>query len=212
MVFHGRGNKRDFVSRAETIRKAHDTIRYTIQCTQYDTFRDTFQWFAALSWEAKACDDGLRSGAPHSSCPPTGCAVMMCSSYNNGGLLGVFQVQCIWAKFTRFFWIYWLLMWYFFGSFLTLVYVTNVPYHTVIFFCVSRYISVPPYPRYTGVPVYPFSPIRKDWVREMMKFLCVCSDFPCSPGSIQLYCWEKIICGHDIDHVGSVLCTFFIMT
>ena len=90
-------------SRAETIRRAHDTIRYTIQCTRYDTFRDTFQWFAALSWEAETCDEGLRSGAPHSSC----------SSYNNGGLLGVFQVQCIWAKFTHLIWIYWLLMWYF---------------------------------------------------------------------------------------------------
>ena len=43
----------------------------------------------------------------------TGCAVMMRSSYNNGGLLGVFQVQCIWAKFTHLIWIYWLLMWYF---------------------------------------------------------------------------------------------------
>ena len=45
--------------------------------------------------------------------PATGCAVMMRSSYNNGGLLGVFQVQCIWAKFTHLIWIYWLLMWYF---------------------------------------------------------------------------------------------------
>ena len=45
--------------------------------------------------------------------PPTGCTVMMCSSYNNGGLLRVFHVQCIWAKFTCFIWIYWLLMWYF---------------------------------------------------------------------------------------------------
>ena len=38
---------------------------------------------------------------------------MMRSSYNNGGLLRVFQVQCIWAKFTHLIWIYWLLMWYF---------------------------------------------------------------------------------------------------
>ena len=45
--------------------------------------------------------------------PATGCAVMMRSIYNNGGLLGVFQVQCIWAKFTHLIWIYWLLMWYF---------------------------------------------------------------------------------------------------
>ena len=40
--------------RAETIRSAHDTIRYAIRCTRYDTyFHDTF---AILTWEAEACE------------------------------------------------------------------------------------------------------------------------------------------------------------
>ena len=50
--------------RAETIRPDHDTIRYAIWCTRYDMFRDTF---VILSWEADACDPGLRSEAPHST-------------------------------------------------------------------------------------------------------------------------------------------------
>ena len=45
-------------------RYAQTTIRYAIWCTRYDMFRDTF---AILSWEAEACDPGLRSEAPQST-------------------------------------------------------------------------------------------------------------------------------------------------
>ena len=100
--------------RAETIRSAHDTIWYAMRCTRYDTFRDTF---AFLTWEAEACDHGLRS------------EVLQSTDYN--GLHSndaqwlqqwrppqSFQMQCVCDEFTHFIGIYWLFLWY-------LVFVSN---------------------------------------------------------------------------------------
>ena len=69
------------LTRAETICPDHDKIRYAIWCAWYDMFRDVF---SILSWEAEACDPGLRT-------PPitTACAIMMRNGYINGGLLRV---------------------------------------------------------------------------------------------------------------------------
>ena len=87
-------------TRAETIRSAHDTIRYGIRCTRYDTFRDTF---AILTWEAEACDTGLRS-------------VSRCS---------VFVMNFIG--------IYWLFLWYLvFVSNFGMCYICTVSYRIVL--------------------------------------------------------------------------------
>ena len=91
-------------SRAETIRSAHDTIRCTIRCTQYDTFRDTF---AILTWEAEACDPGLRSEVLHST-------DYNCLRSNDAQWLQQwrppqsFKMQCVCDEFTHFIGIYWL--------------------------------------------------------------------------------------------------------
>ena len=99
-------------------RYAEPMIRYDTQYSAHDTIHSAihFNDLPLLAEKQRlvmtACDQEHRT--PHAPYwLRTSCAVMMYSSYNNGGLLGVFQVQCIWAKFTRFIWIYWLLMWYF---------------------------------------------------------------------------------------------------
>ena len=89
---------KQLLSRAETIRSAHDTIRYAIRCTRYDMFRDTF---AILTWEAEACDPGLRSEALHST-------DYNCLRSNDAQWLQqwrpprIFQMQCICDEFTHF--------------------------------------------------------------------------------------------------------------
>ena len=97
-------NITSYITRAETIRSAHDTIWYMIRCTQYDTFRDTF---AILTWEAEACDPGLRSEALHST-------DYNCLCSNDAQWLQQwrpprsFQMQCVCDEFTHFIGIYWL--------------------------------------------------------------------------------------------------------
>ena len=88
------------LNRAETIRSAHDTIR----CTRYDTFRNTF---AILTWEAEACDSGLRPEALHST-------DYNCLRSNDAQWLQQwrpprsFQMQCVCDELTHFIGIYWL--------------------------------------------------------------------------------------------------------
>ena len=110
-----------FISRVATIH--NDTIRYAIWCTRYDMFRDTF---AILSWEAEACDPGLRSEAPHST-------YYNCLRSNGAQWLQQwwppqsFQMQCLWWIYSC----YWNILVVICGiscSFLTLVSVTTVPY------------------------------------------------------------------------------------
>ena len=71
--------------RAETIRSAHDTIRYDA----HDTIRSAIHLPFLLGKQRlviSACDQ------KHCTPPTTtACAVMMHSGYNNGGLLGVFR-------------------------------------------------------------------------------------------------------------------------
>ena len=84
------------ICRAETIRSVHDMIRYTIWCTRYDMFCDTF---AILTWEAEACDPGLRSEALHCTC-------YNCLCSNDAQWLQQwrpprsFQMQCVCDEFT----------------------------------------------------------------------------------------------------------------
>ena len=112
-------NTGESMSRAETIGSAHDAIR----CTRYDTFRDTF---AILTWEAEACDPGLRSEALHST--DYNC---MCS--NDAQWLQQWRPprSVLW-------WIhsfYWNILIVFCGIlslFLTLAFVTFVPYRIVL--------------------------------------------------------------------------------
>ena len=90
--------------RAESIRPAHDTIRYAIWCTRYDTFRDTF---AILTWEAEACDPGQRSEVLHSTdynCLRSNDAQWL----QQWRLPWSFQMQCVCDEFTHFIGIYWL--------------------------------------------------------------------------------------------------------
>ena len=86
-------------------RYAQPTIRYdTIWWTRYDTLRDTF---AILTWEAEACDPGLRSEALHST-------DYNCLRSNDAQWLQQwrpprsFKMQCVCDEFTHFIGIYWL--------------------------------------------------------------------------------------------------------
>ena len=91
--------------RAETIRPAHDTIRCAKWCTRYDMFHDTF---AILSWEAEACDHGLRSEALNSiydSCLRSNDAQWLQQWWPPQS----FQMQCVFDEFSRVIGIYWLL-------------------------------------------------------------------------------------------------------
>ena len=111
-------------------RHAEPTIQYDTRYSAHDTIHSAIH-FNDLPLLAEKQRLAIRSTAL--LMPPTGCAVMMCSSYNNGGLLRVFQVQCIWAKFTGFNWIYWLLMWYFlFLSNFGICYKCTVSYHYLL--------------------------------------------------------------------------------
>ena len=68
-------------------------------------FRDTF---AILSWEAEACDPGLRSEAPHSTyynCLHSNDALWL----QQGRPPQCFQMQCVCDEFTCVIGIYWLL-------------------------------------------------------------------------------------------------------
>ena len=102
------------------IRPDHDTIWYAIRFTRYDMFRNTF---AILSWEAEACDPGLRSEAPHST-------YYNCLRSNDAQWLQhwrppqSFQMQCVCDEFTCVIGIYCGISY----SLLTLVCVTTVPY------------------------------------------------------------------------------------
>ena len=85
---------------------------------------------------------------------------MVRSSYNNGSLLGVFQVQCICAKFTHLIWIYWLLMWYFvFLSNFGICYKCTVSYRYLLL-RIAIHIGVPVSAVYrcAGVSFQPYSP------------------------------------------------------
>ena len=74
-------------SKAETIRSAHDTIRYDTRYDAHDTIRSATHLPFLLGKQRlviPACDQ------KHCNPPTTtACAVMMHSGYNNGGLLGV---------------------------------------------------------------------------------------------------------------------------
>ena len=104
----------------------HDTIWYAIRCTRYDMFRDTF---AILSWEAEACDPGLRSEAPHST-------YYNCLRSNDAQRLQQWRppefpdAVCLWWIYSC----YWNILVVSCGiscSFLTLVCITTVPYRIV---------------------------------------------------------------------------------
>ena len=115
-----------------------DTIRFLIRSSRYNTFNDTF---VVLGWKAETYNDGLRSGAPHSTC-------YCCLRSNHGQWvqqwgphLG-FQVQCFCVEFLHFIGIYWLLSGRISCSFLTIARDVIVSYRIVISLSVSRYIHV----------------------------------------------------------------------
>ena len=107
-------------------RYAQPTIRYAIRCTRYDTFRDTF---AILTWEAEACDPGLRSEALHST-------YYTCLRSNDAQWLQQwrpprsFHMQCVWWIHS-FNWNILIVICDISCSFLTLACVTSVPYRIV---------------------------------------------------------------------------------
>ena len=55
--------------RGEMIHFGHDTIRFMIHSSRYNTFHDTF---VVLGWKAETYNPGLWSGAPHSTWKPVG--------------------------------------------------------------------------------------------------------------------------------------------
>ena len=130
------------------IRSAHDTIQYAIRCTRYDTFRDTF---AILTWEAEACDPGLRSEALHS----TDCN---CLRSNDAQWLQQwrpprsFQMQCVCDEFTQFIGIYCFLWYLVFVSNFGMCYICTVSYRIAI----RTVAFVSAIYRYAGVSFQPY--------------------------------------------------------
>ena len=129
----------NIISRAETICSAHDTIRYTIWCTRYDTFRDTF---AILTWEAEACDPGLQTEALHST-------YYNCLRSNDAQWLQQWQefpdAVCLWWIYS-FYWNILVVSCDISCLFLTLVFVPNVLYRIVfsserITICTVAFVS-----------------------------------------------------------------------
>ena len=135
------------------------TIRYVSRYKVHDTIQSTIYLLFLAGKERptiQACDQ------EHHTSPATGaCTVIMCSVYNNEGVVGV-SSRSFFGRISCFIRICWLLSLSISWSFLIIARDRTLLYHNVISLSVSRYVLSAQIYRCTGTMMNHFTPIRNN--------------------------------------------------